>query len=98
MDRQTRDILKDFGIPTKAVLLPWVLEVTTGRKIFRVEVSKTVNQSAPWHADAYRKSGKGWKHISEFPWVDERSKESAIRSALDFMAPKNQIELRPRNP
>lgn len=86
MDMQIRSILKDFGISSKAVRLPWVLEVTVGRKTLRIEVSKTTNENAPWHADAYRKSGKDWKQIAEFPWVDERERETAIRMALDFLS------------
>ena len=83
MDMQTKDILRDFGVSPKTAHLPWVLQVTKGRKTFRIEVSKTTNQNAPWHADAYRKTGRNWKPIELE--VDERSKASAIRQALDLL-------------
>jgi hypothetical protein len=84
MDMQTRGILKDFGISTKTARLPWVLEITQGANTFRIEVSKTANKSAPWHAGAYRKRKTGWQSIADFPWVDEQEKATAIRMALDF--------------
>lgn len=85
MDMQTRDILKRFGISTTAARLPWVLEVPKGKKTFRIEVSKTKNENAPWHADGYRESGQSWKLIEDFRWVDHRSKATAISDALDFL-------------
>lgn len=83
MDMQTRDILSDFGVSPKTAHFPWVLQVTKGKKTFRIEVSKTTNQNAQWHADAYRKTGQSWKPIELE--VDERSKSSAIRQALDLL-------------
>lgn len=83
MDMQTRDILRDFGISAKTARLPWMLEVTKGKKTFRIEVSQTTNESAPWHADAYRKTWQGWKLIELE--VDDRSKASAIGQALDLL-------------
>ena len=83
MDMQTREILRDFGVSPKTAHLPWMLQVTKGKKTFRIEVSKTTNQHAPWHADAYRKTGQSWKPIELE--VDERSRASAIRQALDLL-------------
>jgi len=80
---QTRDILRDFGISAKTACLPWVLQVAKGKKTFRIEVSQTTNGNAPWHADAYRKTGQSWKAIELE--VDERSKASAIRQALELL-------------
>lgn len=88
MDMQTRGILKDFGISTKTARLTWVLEITQGVKTFRIEVSKTSNESAPWHADACRKRKTGWQTIADFPWVDEQEKATAIRMALGFLSLK----------
>ena len=84
MDMLTRDILRDFGIPTKTARLPWVLDVPKGEETYRIEVSKTDNTQSPWHADAYRKAGQSWKRV-DLPWIDERHKEIAIRQALDFL-------------
>ena len=63
MDMQTREILRDFGVSPKTAHLPWMLQVTKGKKTFRIEVSKTTNQNAPWA----RKSRKArrWIPVSQ---------------------------------
>ena len=85
MDEQTRDILKDCGVSRKAARLPWVLQFDLGPNTLRVEVLKTSNKQAPWHADAYQKTTTGWRRIADLD-ADERHKEAAIRWVLSQLA------------
>ena len=84
MDMQTMDIIKDFGLTQKTARLPWVLEVELASDTLRVEILKTSNENAPWHADAYRQTKGGWTLIAPFE-VDGRSKADAIRLSLPFL-------------
>lgn len=85
MDRQTRTILNDLRISSRTARVPWVLVFAIGANAFLLMVSRTANASAPWHAEAFQKTNRGWKFMANFPEIDERDKEAAIRMGLSFL-------------
>lgn len=50
------------------------------------------NANAPWEGRVYRRhEGEGnWQRWAAFPWVQERSEQTAIRQALAFIGEKFQ--------
>jgi hypothetical protein len=53
---------------------------------YRVEVLYCYsNPKSPWTAQAYTEKRDGWKCVPDFPWVNEKNEEAAIRAAFSFL-------------
>ena len=62
------------------------LEFMIDKATYRVEVLYChSNPKSPWTAQAYTEKRNGWKCVPDFPWVNERNEEAAIRAAFSFL-------------
>jgi len=67
------------------------LDVVSGRTRYRVEIFHSYsNLSAPWTVRVSAEQDGQWKHLTDFPWVADRDEETAIRTALSFLAGRPQ--------
>ena len=81
-------MLEDFKGITSVYELRRILELEMRGKPVRIEVWYWhSNPNAPWVARVHTRSEKSetWKEWPEFPWVQQRDEDSAIRDALDFI-------------
>jgi hypothetical protein len=86
MESDFAKMLKAFESISEANEVRRVLEVVTGAGTYRVELLFNYsNANAPWNTHVYLRKGEAWERIPDFPWVMERTEESAIRSAFDFL-------------
>jgi len=79
-------IISDFGI-TAVHELRRVVEFELHAQQLRLEILYWhSNPKCPWVAQMLRRDGafKPWIPWEEFPWVEERDEETAIRTALGF--------------
>ena len=86
MDIDFPKMFKAFTAVSEGYEVRRTLEVVVGTSTYRIELLYSyTNANAPWNAHVYSKKGEAWQRIADFPWVMERTEESAIRSALEFL-------------
>jgi hypothetical protein len=79
-------ILHDFKNISEQYEVRQTLQLVVGKEDYRLEVLYChSNPNARWVAEVSRGTPDGWKPITDFPWVMERSDEAAIRAALNFL-------------
>jgi hypothetical protein len=84
-DMDFKEIPKAFASISGVYELRRVLEVTAGPGTYRVELMfNHLNANASWSARVYREGAAGLE-LEDFPWVDERTEDTAIHNALAFL-------------
>lgn len=86
--RLDSSLFEDFEGLAGIYELRRTLELEVKGKPVRIEVwYRHDNPNASWYGGVYTRpdASHGWKKWPEFPWVQSRDEESAIRDALDFL-------------
>ena len=79
------ELLRTFESVSSLAELKTVLEVIAGPGTYRIEIwVNHSNANAPYHGRVYSQ-GKNGDELEDFPWVDERTEDAAIHSALEFV-------------
>jgi hypothetical protein len=79
-------VFPEFKNITTQCELRRTLEFMIDKATYRVEVLYCYsNPKSPWTAQAYTEKRDGWKCVPDFPWVNERNEEAAIRAAFRFL-------------
>jgi hypothetical protein len=80
------NVFRDFKKISTQCELHRTLEFRINQADYRVEVLYCYsNPKTPWSAQAYSERQNVWRCVPEFPWVQEKNEESAIRTALSFL-------------
>jgi hypothetical protein len=79
-------VFPDFKKISAQCELRRTLEFIIDEVTYRVEVLYCYsNPKSPWTAQAYSEKRDGWKCVTDFPWVNEKNEEAAIRAAFSFL-------------
>jgi hypothetical protein len=84
---------EDFKGITSVYELRRTLELEVKSHLVRIELWYWhSNPSCRWEARVYRRNegAETWKQWTEFPWVQERDEDTAIRQALNFIEERYQ--------
>jgi len=84
-----------FGSVTALSELQQVLEVTSGNDTYRIEIFRDhTNPRVPFVAYVHMEDDGCWRRLSleEFPGVEGRTSEDALRSALDFIEQRTETK------
>lgn len=88
------ELPKAFPTVSGVYELKRTIKFSVGSRNYRIEVYLNyMNANAPSHGRVYEEVDERWEKIPEFPWIDERDEDSAIRSALTFL--EDRAEGRP---
>lgn len=86
-------VLEDFKGITSIYELRRTLELEVREYPVHIELWYWhSNPNCRWEARVYRRTegAENWKRWSEFPWVQERDENTAIRQALSFIEERFQ--------
>jgi len=78
-------VFTDFKRITTQCELRRTVEFMIDKTTYRVEVLYCYSRPKPWTAQAYSEKRDGWKCVPDFPWVNEKNEEAAIRAAFSFL-------------
>jgi hypothetical protein len=83
-DQALAEIEKDFsGI--QFLTLEDHFKVEVKNKMYLIQVFQSENSNAPWNTNVYVAEKGKWKYLADFPWRDEKTRESTIRTTLTFL-------------
>lgn len=80
---ELENLIQTFDGLTEAYTLEEVLEFVWKGNTVRFEVFR--NDRSRFSVRCYQKQGNAWLISENFPWVDQDSKEIAVRNALGFL-------------